>query len=56
MIDGATTIGGSAMFADVLNAPIAELSVGDNIDAGQHLVDTWALLPVRRVKAVIRDG
>jgi uncharacterized protein YunC (DUF1805 family) len=34
VVDGAATISGSAVFADVLNAPIAELTVGDDIDAG----------------------
>ena len=43
MINGTTTIGWSAMFADVLNAPIAELAVGDNINAGEDFLDARTL-------------
>lgn len=31
------------MFADVLDAPVAELAVGDDIDAGKDLVDARTL-------------
>jgi len=34
MVDGTATISWSAMLADMLDAPVAKLTVGDNIDAG----------------------
>jgi hypothetical protein len=46
VVNGATSVSGSAMLADVLNAPVAKLTVGDNIDAGQHFVDAGTLLSV----------
>lgn len=33
MVSGATTISWGTMFADVLDAPITELSVSNNVDA-----------------------
>ena len=32
------------MLTDVLDAPVAELAVGDDVDARQHLVDAWAFV------------
>jgi len=37
MVDSATTVSWSAMLADMLNAPIAELTVSDNVDAIEDL-------------------
>ena len=34
------------MFADVLNAPVAELPMSDNINAGKYLVDACTLISV----------
>jgi uncharacterized protein YunC (DUF1805 family) len=34
MVDRAAAISGSSMLADMLNAPVAELAVRDDIDAG----------------------
>ena len=49
MVSSSTTIGGSTVFADVLDTPVAELAVSDNIDARQDFVDTGSLgLHVRR--------
>jgi hypothetical protein len=31
------------MLADVLNAPVAELTMGDNVDASENFVDAGAL-------------
>ena len=44
VVNGATTVGGRAMLADVLNAPVAELAVSNNVDAGQDLIDARTLL------------
>lgn len=43
MVDGAVTIGGSSVLADVLDAPVAKLSVRDDINTSQHLTDARAL-------------
>lgn len=48
VVNSATTIRGSAMFADVLNAPIAKLTMGDDINAGEHLVDARTLRAVSK--------
>jgi len=37
MVDGAITIAWSSILAYVLNAPVAKLSVGNNVDTGQNL-------------------
>jgi hypothetical protein len=34
VVDGAAAIRGGAVFANVLNAPVAELTVSNNVDAG----------------------
>lgn len=44
MLNGAATIGRGAVLANMLNAPIPELTMGDDIDAGQYLFDARALL------------
>lgn len=31
------------MLADMLDAPVAELSVGDNVDIGKNFLDAWSL-------------
>ena len=36
------------MLANMLDAPVAELTVGDDIDTGEHLVDAGTLMPVSR--------
>jgi len=43
MINCPTAIGWCAMLTNVLNAPIAKLSVSDNVNACKHLLDTWTL-------------
>lgn len=43
MVDGPTSILGNAMLADMLNTPIAELPVSDNVDAREDFIDTSAL-------------
>jgi len=41
-----------SMFADVLDAPIAELAMGDDIDASEDLVDARTLLA--RISSIIK--
>ncbi len=43
MINGAATISWQSMLANMLDAPIAELPVCDNVNACQNLVDTGTL-------------
>ncbi len=48
MVDRPATVCRGAVFADVLDAPVAELAMGDNVDAGQDFVDAGALYPTVR--------
>ena len=48
VVDGTATIGRSAVLTDMLDAPVTELAVGDNIDAGEHFVDAGTLPKVSR--------
>ena len=50
MIDSSATISGRTMLANMLDAPVAELTVGDDIDTGEHLVDAGTLMPVSRIR------
>ena len=43
VVDGTTAVGGSTMLTDVLDAPVTELAVGDDIDAGKDFIDTRTL-------------
>lgn len=43
MINGAAAVGRGSMLADVLDAPVAELTVGDDIDASKDFVDARTL-------------
>jgi hypothetical protein len=46
VVDGTASVSRSSVFADMLDAPIPELSVGDHINTGQDLVDARTLLIV----------
>jgi hypothetical protein len=46
VVNGSASIGRRSVFADMLNAPIAELAVCDDIDAGKNLVDARTLANV----------
>jgi uncharacterized protein YunC (DUF1805 family) len=46
MINSSVAITGSAMLTYMLDAPVSELTVGDNIDAQQDLVNTRTLVVV----------
>lgn len=43
VLNGASAVGDRSMFANMLNTPIAELTMGNNVDTGQNFVDTRAL-------------
>lgn len=45
VVDGTAAIGGSAMLADVLDAPVAELTMGDDVDVCQDLLNAGTLRP-----------
>lgn len=46
MVNGTATISRGTVFANVLDAPVAELTMGDDVNAGQNLLDTWALVSI----------
>lgn len=48
VVYGPATIARGAMLTDVLDAPVAKLAVGNNVDVGEDLFDTRAL-QVKRV-------
>ncbi len=52
VVGGASTIGDGAMLAEVLNAPVAELTVSNDVDACEDLVDAWTLV---FFKTVLKD-
>lgn len=43
MVNRTAAVSRSTMLADVLNAPIAELTMRDDVDAGEDFIDTRAL-------------
>lgn len=43
VIDSAGAVGNGSMLTNVLDAPIAKLSVGNDINAGENLIDARAL-------------
>jgi hypothetical protein len=43
VVDSTASVSGSSMFADVLNAPVSKLAMGDNIDTSKDLVDARTL-------------
>jgi hypothetical protein len=55
VVDSTVTVRKSAVLADVLDAPIAELPVGDDIDASKDLVDTRTLVFVETVLEDVLD-
>jgi hypothetical protein len=43
VVDGTAAISRGTMLADVLNAPVAELAMGNHIDASEDFVDAGTL-------------
>jgi hypothetical protein len=43
VINGPAPVGRGSMLANVLNAPVAKLAVGDDVDVGEDLLDTRTL-------------
>lgn len=46
MVDGAAAISWSTMLADVLDAPVSELTMSNDIDAAKDFLNAWTLLKV----------
>lgn len=46
MVDGTAAISWGTVLTDVLNAPVPELAVSDDVDAAKDLLYTWALYDV----------
>ena len=44
MVNGTASILGRSMFADMLDAPVSELAVGNNVNACKNFIDAGALL------------
>lgn len=53
VVDGAAAVSGSTVFADVLDAPVAELTVSNNINAGKDLIDAGTLF---LISGILRKG
>jgi len=43
MVDGTTAISWSTMFANVLNAPVTELAMSNNVNTGENFLNARAL-------------
>lgn len=43
VVDGSAAIRRTAMLTNVLNTPVSELAVGDNVDVGENLFNAGAL-------------
>lgn len=43
VVDGPTAVRGGAVFANVLNAPVAKLAMGHNVDIGEDFFDAGTL-------------
>ena len=43
MVNGAASVSGRSVFADVLDAPVSKLTVSNNVDASENFVDTGTL-------------
>ena len=48
-LDGAAAISLSAVLADVLNAPIAKLAAGDEVEVGKDFIDARTLVDIGAV-------
>jgi hypothetical protein len=52
MFNGPATISWGTMLADVLNAPIAKLAMGDNVDACKNFLNARALTELLAVLSI----
>lgn len=43
MVDGTAAIGRGTLLADVLDAPVTELTVSDDIDTSENFIDAGTL-------------
>lgn len=55
VVDGASAIGDGAMLANVLDAPVSELTVGYDVNARQDLADAWAFVFLETVLEDVLD-
>ena len=53
MVNGTAAIARSAVLADVLDAPIPKLTMGDNINVSKNLLDAWALFSPKSVHSIV---
>lgn len=44
MVDGSAAVRRATMLADVLDAPVSKLAMGDDVYVGKNFLDAWALL------------
>lgn len=56
MLGGATLVMGSAVLADVLDTPVAKLTVSEYIDLCYNFFDCWSLFAVSIVTMILRLG
>ena len=47
VVDGPAAVRGSAVFADVLDAPVSELAMGHNVDVGENFFNAGTLVDIR---------
>jgi hypothetical protein len=43
MVNGSAAVRGGTVFADVLDAPVSKLAVGNNVNVGKHFFDARTL-------------
>lgn len=56
VIDGTSAVWRRAVLADMLDAPIAELAMGDDINAGKDFIDTWAFVFFQTILEDVLDN
>lgn len=55
MVNGSAAVGRSAMFANVLDAPVSKLPVSDNVDVGKNFLDARPLQQISTRKIFVMD-
>lgn len=49
MLDSTAFVGRSSVLADMLDAPVAKLTVRDNVNVGEHFPNAWTLVLFKTV-------
>lgn len=44
MVNSTAAVGWSTVFADMLDAPVAELAMSDDVNAGKNFLNAWTLM------------